>query len=167
MEMLFERLSSGQIVAVISIVCGTVGGLALIYAITKYQLRALAADTAQKREKQQAEIALRDKALERAAATGASLDALLAPEAETPAAPGEAESLNAELAKAFGSLEVESDDIAQAMSLAMGADAARKRTILKALNELLEDGTTAHESILAAVRPLCAPTRAPEAAPVA
>ena len=73
MELLIERLSPGQLVAVISVISGCTVAIVMILAITWYQLQALANDTGLKREKQQAEIAMRQKAFERTATSGASL----------------------------------------------------------------------------------------------
>ena len=59
MDALLERLSSGQIVAVISIITGGIVALAMIVAISKYQFQSLADDSALQHEKQQADLALR------------------------------------------------------------------------------------------------------------
>jgi len=159
MELLLERLSPGQIVAVISIVCGSVVALTMVVAIAKYQLQWLSDDTALRKEKQQAELALKEKLLERGVPVGgASLDSLLAPEAGMFEADDETVRLNAELAKRFGSLDIEDDargsGLEEALTRALAADNARKASIIKVMDELL--GIEApHNSILAAVRPLC------------
>lgn len=158
MELLIERLSPPQIVAVISVVCGCTVAITMIVAITKYQFQLLADETALKREKQQAELAMRQKAFERGSASGASLDALLTPEGSS--FDEEREHLNAELAKRFGSLDLRADDIESALSRALGADATRKASILGVMDELLEN-EAAPAAILAAVRPLCGPAREP------
>jgi len=138
------------------VVCGCVVGLAMIFAITKYQFQLLADDTALKRERQQAEIATRQKLIERGATAGvASLDSLLTPEGGVLGE--DREKLNAELAKRFGSLELDGDEIEAALSRAMAADQARKATIVGVMDELLENGAP-HAAILGAVRPLCSPT---------
>src|SRR4051794_20796112 len=108
MELLIERLSPPQIVAVISVVCGCTVAITMIVAITKYQFQLLADETALKREKQQAEIAMRQKAFERAAASGTSLDALLTPEGI--GSDEESEKLNAQLATRFGSLDLNAEE---------------------------------------------------------
>lgn len=157
MEPLLERLSSGQIVAVISVVCGSVVALAMVVAIAKYQLQWLSDDTALRKEKQEAELVLKQKLVER----GAGLEELLAPEGGLLGA-GDEETvrLNAELAKRFGSLDIEGDargsGLEEALTRAMAVDNARKASIIRVMDELL--GIEApHHSILAAVRPLCAP----------
>ena len=168
MELLLERLSPGQIVAVISVVCGCVVGLAMIVAITKYQFQALADDTALRREKLQANIAYRQKLLERGETPPADLDELLKPDREgdgAEEASDEDENLNAELAKRLGSLDADGREIEETLSRAMAADPARKLTIIQVLDELL--GIEAPPAaILAAVRPLC-PTGASTPKPAA
>jgi CRP-like cAMP-binding protein len=76
MESLLERLSPGQIIAVISILSGSVVALTLIVAITKFQFQALADATELQREKQQADLALRQSLVERAASAGEAVEAL-------------------------------------------------------------------------------------------
>jgi hypothetical protein len=160
MEMLLERLSPGQIVAVISVVCGCVVGLAMIVAITKYQFQALADYTALKREKLLANIAYRKELLERGQTPPASLDELLTPDAEEEEEEDEEEGeygeaqLDAELAKRFGMLDLSSSDIEATLARAMAVEPARKSAIIGVMDELLENDA-AHAAILAAVRPLC------------
>lgn len=77
METLLERLSSGQIVAVISIVVGGIVALAMIVAISKYHFQSLTDDTQIRREKLQGELALRERVLDRAARNGGSIESLL------------------------------------------------------------------------------------------
>jgi hypothetical protein len=162
MELLLERLSPGQIVAVISVVCGCVVGLAMIVAITKYQFQALADHTALKREKLQANIAYRKEVLERGGTPPTSLDDLLTPDDTEEAAEEEEEEydydeaqLDAELAKRFGMLDLSESDIEAALTRAMVVESDRKSAIIEVMDELLENGAT-HAAILAAVRPLCA-----------
>ena len=57
MDTLLERLSSGQIVAVVSILVGGIVAIVMIVSITKYQFQLLADETALSREKQNAEVA--------------------------------------------------------------------------------------------------------------
>jgi hypothetical protein len=168
MEMLLERLSSGQIVAVISVVCGCTVGIAMIVAITKYQFQALADDTALRREKLQAAIAYRQKLLDRGETPPASLDELLTPESsgvgcEVEESPEEQQ--NAELARQFGLLDLPGNQIEETLTRAMATDPARKATIIAVMDELLENGAP-HMAILAAVRPLC-PAGAPAPKPTA
>ncbi|HEV3439498.1 MAG TPA: hypothetical protein VG122_19190 [Gemmata sp.] len=150
MDTLLERLSSSQIVAVISIVVGGIVAVVMIFSLTKYQLQSLADDTTLKREKQQAELALRTKMLEHGKTSGASPDALLALDATPPDLDGQ----NAELAKRFGMLEISPDEIERTLARAMALDASRKQTIINVIDELLECEAD-HEPILAAVRGLC------------
>ncbi len=154
MEILLERLSSTQIVAVISVVCGCIVGLAMIVAISKYQFQLLADDTALKRERQQAELALKQKLVERGGKDTASLDALLRPEVGM--VDEDSEQLNAELAKRFGALDMPGEVIEATLTRTMTLDPARKRTIIGVLDELL-DNEAAPAAILAAIRPLCGP----------
>lgn len=152
MDLLLERLSPGQIVAVISVVCGCVVGLAMIFAITKYQFQLLADDTALKRERQQAEIAMRQKLIERgAAADTPTLDSLLTPIGGA----ADAEELNATLAKRLGVLDAEGDEIETTLARAMAAPPARKAAIIAVVDELYANEAQP-AAILAAVRSLCA-----------
>jgi hypothetical protein len=152
-ETLLERLSSGQIVAVISILVGGIVALAMIFAITKYQFQALADETALNREKQQAQITLKQKMIERGAngATAASdLDSLLA--LDVP--PETASVLDAELATRFGYLEADADRIERTLRRALAADPERKRAIRSVIDELVSNDAP-HDAILAAVGALC------------
>ena len=119
MEMLLERLSSGQIVAVISVVSGCIVGLAMIVAISEVPVSALADHTALKREKLQANIAYRQSLLERGETPPASLDELLTPETAEEECEDEEENpeeqQNAELAKQFGSLDLPGNQIEEAL----------------------------------------------------
>ena len=152
MDTLLERLSSGQIVAVISIVVGGIVALALIIAITRYQFQSLADDTELRQEKQQADLTLRDKLIERREAAGerTSIAELLAL-GHVPIEAGKADS---ELAKRFGMLDASANDIEQGLKMALAADAEQKKLIVSVMDELLESGAES-EAILAATRPLC------------
>jgi hypothetical protein len=154
MDALLERLSSGQIVAVISIVVGGIVALAMIVAISKYQFQALADDTALRQEKQQADLALREKLIERREARGetAGVAELLA----LAAGPPDNGKADSELAKRFGMLDASAGEIERTLVLALAADAGRKQMIVSVMDELLEGGAES-EAILAAVRPLCPP----------
>lgn len=160
MDTLLERLSPPQIVAVISVVCGCGVALAMIYAITKYQFQLLADETSLRREKQNAEIALRQKLAERGAADGPSLDTLLKLEGESADEDDGTVLMNAELAKRFGALDLPGEEIEDALRRAMSADATRKAAIIEVMDTLTDEVKPA--AILAAVRPLCGgPTPAP------
>ncbi|MCI0699972.1 MAG: hypothetical protein L0241_02680 [Planctomycetia bacterium] len=152
MEALLDRLSPGQIVAVISILAGAIVGLAMIVAITKYQMQLLADDTSLKREKQQADLTLRGKLIERREASGdkASVEELLA----LGIGDSEPDNLDAQLAKRFGLLGTAAHEIEQTLARAMATDPPRKKMILEVMDELLAY-EAAPEAILAAVRPLC------------
>ena len=76
METLLERLSPPQIIALVSILSGSVVALALIAAITKFQFQALADATELEREKLQAELALKQAVVERAASAAEGVEAL-------------------------------------------------------------------------------------------
>lgn len=157
MDLLLERLSSGQIVAVISVVCGCVVGITMIVAIAKYQFQALADDTALKRDKQLAELAMKQKLFERGLVDGASLDKLLTPEGGV-LGDEDAVHLNAELAKRFGALVLEDEGrLEETLTLAMMTDNARKASIVGVMDELIANSAP-HTAILAAVRPLCVPS---------
>jgi hypothetical protein len=88
MEALLERLTPGQIIAVISILSGSVVAIVLIVAITKFQFQALADATELQREKLQANLALKQSLVERAASAGEGVEALQKLDAATPAGPG-------------------------------------------------------------------------------
>ncbi|MBN9122157.1 MAG: hypothetical protein J0I06_23960 [Planctomycetes bacterium] len=152
MEAIFERLSSGQIVAVLSILAGVIVAIAIILAISKYKLQSLAEDTALRRERQKADLALRELLVERRTAAGEKLDPdeLLAIVASEP----EADDVNAELAKRFGRLETDAAAIEDALLRVMAAGSVNKKLVLGVMDELLESGAQP-EVILAAVRPLC------------
>jgi hypothetical protein len=164
MDALIEKLSAGQIVALVSIIVGAVVALAITVAVTKYQFQALAEDTALRREKQQADLALRERLIERREEAGerAPIAELLALGATQP----EPDELNAELAKRFGQLDASAEDIERTLQRALAADRAQKKMIVAVLYELLESGSSS-DAILAAIRPLCAPQAPPhkEAAP--
>ncbi len=151
MDALLERLSSAQIVAVISILVGGIVALAMIIAISKYQFQSLAEDSLLRREKQQAELSLRERVIERAATNGASIESLLALDLIPP----EPDSLNTELAKRFGMLDTSAEEIERTLKQALAGDAAHKKMIVAVMDELLECGAES-AAILAAVRPLCA-----------
>jgi hypothetical protein len=153
MDALLERLSSGQIVAIISIFVGGIVAMAMIVAISKYQFQSLADDTALKQEKQLADLALRDKLIERREAEGAKtpIGELLALGAES-ASDVRPE---AELAKRFGLLDASAEDIQGTLQLALATDPERKRMIVAVMDELFENEAES-SAILAAVRPLCA-----------
>ena len=136
MDALLERLSPGQIVAVISILVGGIVALAMIVAISKYSFQALADDTAMKQEKQQSDLALRDKLIERREAAGEKTSiAELLDLAAVPLGDGKADS---ELAKRFGMLDASAEDIEQALKRALAADDERKKMIVSVMDELLE-----------------------------
>lgn len=163
MNALLERLTSAQLVEIITITIGGIVAVVGILALTKYQLQLLSDDTELKREKQQAELALRTKMIERAEATGGSLDALLALDAVPPTTPRDADTINAEMAKRFGNLDISPEEIEQTLSRVMTLDTSRKQAIINAIDGLFESEAE-HESILAAVRGLCssATTKEPE-----
>lgn len=155
MDALLERLSPGQIVAVISILVGGVVALAMILAISKYQFQLLADDTALKREKQQAEAAMRQKMIERGAVGTSgtpSLDAILA----TDMMPTPTADLDAQLAKRFGYLDADSSRIEETLRRAMVLSPERKRALRDVIDELMENDAP-HEAILAAARAMCGP----------
>jgi hypothetical protein len=152
MEVLLDRLTSGQIVAVISILTGGIVAVSMIWAISKYQLQALAEETALQRERQKADLALREMLVERRTATGEKLDldelqAIVASEPET-------ENLDTELAKRFGQLDTSAETIEQTLRRVMATGPARKQRVIAVMDELLEAGANS-DAILAAVRPLC------------
>jgi hypothetical protein len=168
MDALLERLSPGQIIAVISILVGGIVALAMIVAISKYQFQSLADDTILKREKQEYEQTLRGKLIERAATSGTSIESLLALDLSPP----EPDSMNTELAKRFGMLDASAEDIERTLKQALAVDPAHKKMIVGVMDELLNCGADS-AAILAAVRPLCtaaspakepkSPVRAPAA----
>jgi hypothetical protein len=156
MDALLERLSSGQIVAVISIVVGGVVALSMIIAITKYQFQALAEDSALRHEKQQADLALREKLIERREASGEKVSVQELLDLGRP--PEKADSLNAELAKRFGMLEANEDEIERVLAQTLALDSDRKKSIIAVMDQLQEEEVPG-ATVLAAVRPLCAPAR--------
>jgi hypothetical protein len=154
MDAVLERLSPGQIVAVISILVGGIVALAMIVAISKYQFQALADDTALRQEKQLSDLALREKLIERREAAGdtAGMAQLLAADLGPP----ENAQADTELAKRFGMLDASAEEIERTLVVALGVDAGRKKMIVSVMDELLESGAES-DAILAAVRPLCGP----------
>jgi hypothetical protein len=155
MDALLERLSSGQIVAVISIITGGIVALAMIIAISKYQFQSLADDASLRQERQQADLALRERLIEKREASGerASIAELLSLGAS--AASPELDKIDAELAKRFGRLEAAPADIERTLSMALAGDALRKKSIIGLMDQLQGCGAD-DAGILAAVRPLCA-----------
>jgi len=152
MDALLERLSSAQILAVISILVGGIVALAMIIAISKFQFQLLADETILKREKQQSELALRERLIERAAASGESIESLLALDQ----VPVEPDSMNTDLARRFGMLDASAGDIERTLPLALAADAARKKMIIAFMGEMTECGAES-ATVLAAVRAMCKP----------
>jgi hypothetical protein len=145
MDSVLEKMSSAQILAAIAILTVGVVFLTMILTIYRYQVRSLEDDTALRREQQQGELALRNRIVEKG---GANLDELLA--ATHPVT----DELNTDLAKRFGMLSVEAEEIESTLQLAMTADPARKQAIIGVMDELLSYEAES-EAILAAVRPLC------------
>jgi hypothetical protein len=133
----------------------------MIYAISRYQLQSLADDTALKRERQQAELALRTKLIERSGTSGVSLEHVLNLEVDATTSDG----LDAELAKQFGSIDAPPDEIERALGRAMAVSAERKREILNVMSALFENDAE-HEAILATVRALCGHAVVREEVPV-
>ena len=162
MDALLERLSPGQIVAVISVLCGSFAFVVLVFAITKYHFQALADETALRRERQQAEFALREKLLERGGATEANVDALLNLEdAEEEEYEEEEYDYAGELAKRFGRLTVPPEEMADVLRQAVASDAQRQQMIMEVMDQLFEDDASC-EAVLAVVRPLCRPADSDE-----
>ncbi len=153
MDTLVDRLSPTQLVTVISIICGAILGLVLILAITKYQLQALTADTDLKRERQQAELGLKEKLVGNANTPDEGLAAMLRLDVISP---GESSNLNVKLAKAFGLMNVGNDLIEDTMGRALLLEDGQKRIVLEIIDDLFAEGAE-HFSILAAVRPFCQP----------
>ena len=137
----------------ISVIVGGIVALAMIYAITRYQFQLLADDTALKREKQQAELALKKRLIESGNAGSAGLDAILAADM-LPASTAE---IDAILAKRFGSLDADGKLIEEALHRALATTPERKRAIRDVIDELMENDTP-HDAILAAVSALCRQT---------
>jgi hypothetical protein len=151
METLLDRLSSGQIVAVISIVAGAIVLISMISAISKYQMQYLTEDTTLRREQQKADLLLRGTLVERRGANEkVPSEELMALGASEPAA----ENLDVQLAKRFGLLDTSAEVIEQTLVRTMATGPARKRLIIEVLDELLEAGAHS-DAILAAIRPLC------------
>src|SRR5262245_15361266 len=107
MDALLEKLTAGQIIALVSILSGSIVGIVMIVAITKYQFQSLADETALKRERQQAELALRESLLERHGGDSATVEKILAM-GLTDSVPDEQ---NSELAKRFGQLDASAEEI--------------------------------------------------------
>src|SRR5262249_37429220 len=137
MDALLERLSSGQIVAVISIITGGIVALAMIIAISKYQFQSLADDSVLRQERQQADLALRERLIEKREASGerASIAELLSMGASVTSP--ELDKLDAELAKRFGRLDASDGDIGRTLEMALAADATRKKSIMAMMDQLL------------------------------
>ena len=160
MDTLLERLSSGQIVAVVSILVGGIVAVVMIVAITKYQFQLLSDETALNREKQQAELALKQRMIERGAVGKPgtpSLEALLA----TDMMPMPAAELDAELAKRFGYLDADSGHIEETLRRALALSPERKRAVRDVIDELTSNDAP-HGAILAAVSALCDRDPAPK-----
>lgn len=150
MDALLEKLSAGQIIALVSIVCGSIVAIVMILAITKYQFQFLADDTALKRERQQADLALRERLLEKHGTDLGAVEQILA----TGFFEEPHDEQNTELAKRFGRLDAPADEIEHTLGQAMAADPANKSMIINVMDELL-DYDAEPDAILAAVRPLC------------
>jgi hypothetical protein len=152
MEALLDRLSSGQIVAVISILVGGIVAVSLIWAVTKYQLQALTEESALQRERQKADLALREHLVASRVGSGEKvpLEELLALGMSDPGP----ESIDAQLAKRFGVLDTDATTIEQTLRQAMASGPARKKLIIDVMDGLIASDASP-EAVLAAVRPLC------------
>jgi hypothetical protein len=153
---LLDRLSSGELIAFVSIVTGGIVVVVFILSIAKYQLQALSDETTLKREKQDAELAMHSKLIEEAIASGAKPEALLARTEMTPPSPKPIvnnDESDARLAKCFGMLEIPSEDIEESLLRALKLDPSRKNAIADVITGLIAESAS-HESILAAVRGL-------------
>jgi hypothetical protein len=125
----------------------------MIVGITKYQLQALADETALKREQQQADLAIKQKMVERGVKTGElNLDLVLNTETLPP--DKNRERVNAALAKRFGMLNGTGSEIEDTMTRVLALDSERKATILEVMDELLANDAPP-AAVLAAIRPLC------------
>jgi hypothetical protein len=154
MDALLERLSSGQIVAVISIITGGIVALAMIIAISKYQFQSLADDSVLRLERQQADLALRERLIEKREATGerATIAELLSLGSSVTSP--EMDKIDTELAKRFGRLDASAGDIGRTLEMALTENSTRKKSIMVMMDQLLFLGADS-KAILAAVRPLC------------
>jgi hypothetical protein len=152
MEALLDRLTSGQIVAVISILAGGTVAVSMIWAITKYQLQALTEESALQRERQKADLAMRERLVESRVGSGEKLplEELLALGMSDPGP----ESIDAQLAKRFGRLDTDADTIERTLRQAMASGPARKKLVVEVMDGLIACDASP-EAILAAVRPLC------------
>jgi hypothetical protein len=159
MDALLEKLSAGQIIALVSILSGALVAIVMIVSITKYQLQSLADETTLKREKQEREAELREKLVERHGADPDVVEKLLAMGLDDTPPDGQ----NSELAKRFGMLGTSPEVIERTLGQALAADTAHKKMIISVMDELLE-AEAEPEAILAAVRPLCAGVKKPEPA---
>jgi hypothetical protein len=138
---------------VIAILAGATVVITTVCAISKCMMHHVTEKSALRRERQKADLALRELLVERRTAAGEKLDpeelqALVASEPE-------ADNLDTELAKRFGRLDAPAELIEQTLARAMAARPANKNRVLAVMDELLEYGANA-DAILAAVRPLCA-----------
>jgi len=151
--------------------------LALILAVYRYNVRALADQTALQRDRQQAEMALKRELIQRglpAQELERYVDLLrladqqpASPTSFKPASPSPSregagfsdEGLRAQLAQSIASLEdVSAEEIEQTLALVMAVDRDRQTAVLNLIEELSANETNP-EATLAAVRALCRPSQ--------
>jgi hypothetical protein len=157
MNALLDRLHADQIQAIVLGLIGGIVAIVLIIALTKYHLQLLVEEWALKREKQDAELAIKKSIIDRAAAGGASLEALLAAESNLSKASATSEDWDARIARSLGVLDISPREIEDSLARALALDVNRKKAIVEAIDKLVAEGAE-HESILAVVRGLSTST---------
>lgn len=162
MQLLVERLNPDQLQAVIVALIIGIAVIAVTFAIVKYQLQLLADETSLRREKQEGELAIRSKIIEKIAA-GASPESLLRAEKAfyNAAAAADLDGQDTKLAKALGMLELPADQIEEMLTRTLALDSSRKQSVISTIQELTDEGAE-HKSIVAAIRALCAKVPAGE-----
>lgn len=152
---ILERLSPSQLTALVATVVGSVVLIVFIAAVWHYQSRALADETALKRERQQAEFALRQEVLKRNLPPAELRTAL-----DTLGLEGAGGDLDADDRAALIKNLVYCAEgapptaIEETVALVAAADPVTRRGVFLALTDLVEDESQG-EHVLATIRALC------------
>lgn len=160
MDIILQRWDAGEVIGLVAVIVGAIVAVTLIVSITKYQLQSLADDTALKKERQQVELALKQKLVDQGLSGRAAdqkLNLLL--DVEPPAPVGDVARLDTDLATRFGMLDGACvENIEEALAKALASDPGRKKSIIQVIDELVAHGSE-HEMIVATARSLAsAPT---------
>lgn len=163
----FAHWTPTELLYLVGICALLVSILAIILAVYRYSVRALADQTALQRDRQQADLALKRELIQRGLPSPELeryvdllrlADRLPAP-ISSPGATGPSdEGLQVKLAESIASLEeISPSEIEQTMALLVTADRDRQAAVLSLIEELTSNDINP-KATLAAVRSLCRPS---------